>query len=286
MARRPSSRSQRVLLWTLVGVVVLAGVTVVRVPRGEPAPKQVEETPVDGAAAVVGMTIDSVDAPRSVVKLRLQAVPGPAAPPSGVTVFSSVGGAPMLRVSGDKLAPEVTTEVELTSGDVADYPFDRYRTDVSFLAVAGADATVEDLSRREALPVAVQGFVTATGFDVRAEARADDAASVITIDANRTGGARGWVVAMMVVYWALAAAAFAVMVVTLLGDRAWETRHLAWLGSMIFALVAFRNAAPGSPPIGTFFDVSSFFPALAFVAASLVALVGYYLVSPRERLKL
>ncbi|MFN8041073.1 MAG: DUF4436 family protein [Acidimicrobiales bacterium] len=283
--RRPSTRSQRVLLWTLVGVVALAGLTVLRVPRGEPVPRQVEQSPSDDAAVIVGITVDSVDAPRSTMKVRLHAVPGPKAPPEGVTVFTNIPGAPQVKVVTDRLSGETTSEVEFTSGDVADYPFDRYHADVLLVAVRGADTKLEDAEKTGIVPVAVQGYVTATGFDVRADGDGTEAVA-ITFDLNRTGGSRGWVVAMMVIYWSLAAAAFAVVVVTLLGERSWETRHLAWLGSMIFAVVAFRNAAPGTPPIGTFFDWMSFFPALAVVALSLLLLVGYYLVSPRDRLGL
>ncbi len=283
--RRPSTRSQRVLLWTLVGVVALAALTVARVPRGDPAPRQVEESPTEDAGVIVGMTVDSIDAPRSTMKVRLHAIPGPKVPDEGVTVFTSIGGAPQLRVGTDKLAPETTTEIEFDRGEVSDYPFDRYHADVIIVAVRGADTKIDDAEHSQQVPVAIQGFVTATGFDVRADAEGTEAVQV-SFDVNRTGGSRGWAVAMMVIYWSLAAAAFAVMVVTLLGERVWETRHLAWLGSMIFALVAFRNAAPGSPPIGTFFDWTAFFPALAVVAGALLLLVGYYLVSPRERLKL
>ena len=45
---------------------------------------------------------------------------------------------------------------------------------------------------------------------------------------------------------ALGAAAVTVLVVA--RKRTWETRLLAWLGAVLFALVTFRAAAPGSPP--------------------------------------
>ena len=84
---------------------------------------------------------------------------------------------------------------------------------------------------------------------------------------------------MMVINWLVALAAVGVV----LRQRTWETRHLAWLGSLIFALSAFRNTAPGNPPIGTFLDYRSFFPAIALVVASLIALVVTFLVRPRDQ---
>jgi hypothetical protein len=66
----------------------------------------------------------------------------------------------------------------------------------------------------------------------------------------------------------------------------WETRLLAWLGAVLFALVSFRTAAPGSPPVGTFFDFSSVFESVGIVAVSLVVLIVYYIVQPPEMLNL
>ena len=51
-------------------------------------------------------------------------------------------------------------------------------------------------------------------------------------------------------------------------------------------VAAFRNVAPGQPPIGVFFDRASFFWAIAIVTFSLVALVVHYLSRTREDLEL
>ena len=67
-------------------------------------------------------------------------------------------------------------------------------------------------------------------------------------------------------------------IVTVLGFREWETRHLAWLAAMIFAFTSFRAAAPGSPPIGVYFDFASFFWAELIVAVGLATMVVKYLV--------
>ena len=78
----------------------------------------------------------------------------------------------------------------------------------------------------------------------------------------------------------------AVVVSVVIGQRVWETHHLARLGSMLFAMSASRNTAPGNPPIGTFLDFYGFFPSIALVVASLLALVAVYLLRDRERLGL
>ena len=108
----------------------------------------------------------------------------------------------------------------------------------------------------------------------------------MSISVERRRSVVTWVVAMMALFWLLALCAVGVTFLVVTGRRDWEARHLAWLGAMIFALVAFRNAAPGSPPIGTFLDFRAFFPAVALVALSLVALVATFLVRPRDELGL
>ncbi len=113
-----------------------------------------------------------------------------------------------------------------------------------------------------------------------------DGSGVVSISVERRRSVVTWVVAMMALFWLLALCAVGVTFLVVTGRRDWESRHLAWLGAMIFALVAFRNAAPGSPPIGTFLDFRAFFPAVALVALSLVALVATFLVRPRDELGL
>ena len=89
---------------------------------------------------------------------------------------------------------------------------------------------------------------------------------------------------MMAIYWALALTAMAVVLSVVLRARNWETRHLAWLGSLIFALAAFRNTAPGGPPLGVFMDTAAFFWAEAVVVLGLVTLVVIYLIRPRSEI--
>ena len=50
--------------------------------------------------------------------------------------------------------------------------------------------------------------------------------------------------------------------------------------------MTFRAAAPGSPPVGTFFDYSSVFESVGIVAVSLVVLIVYYIAQSPELLNL
>ena len=87
---------------------------------------------------------------------------------------------------------------------------------------------------------------------------------------------------MMTMYWLLSFAVISVTAVVVLRLREWESRHLAWLGAMIFAFASFRTTAPGTPPVGVYLDFAAFFWAEVIVAASLMALVGFYLLGLRD----
>ncbi|WP_329857739.1 DUF4436 family protein [Streptomyces sp. SP18ES09] len=48
---------------------------------------------------------------------------------------------------------------------------------------------------------------------------------------------------------------------------------LGWMAATLFALAAFRNAAPGSPPIGSLIDYLAFLWAETVIAFCLVTVV-------------
>jgi len=275
--------------WILLGLVVVAVLVAVVVTTRVPQPgpnDQIEgagETPP--AVVVVQLTVDSVDPGRGVMRVRIGLQPGSlAVPADGVAVFSNIGTVPVIRVRTDGIVPDTTAEIPLLTGDVVDYPFDKYTAQIVFGAVAGSETTLAEAQQKAALPVAVNGFVSTAGFDISASAVNEDDLARVDLGVERWRSTRVWVTAMMVLYWLLGASAIAVALAVSLSDRPWESRHLAWLGSMIFALAAFRTAAPGSPPIGTFFDYVSFFWAEGLVALALVEMIVFYMVVSRRRL--
>ena len=129
------------------------------------------------------------------------------------------------------------------------------------------------------LPVRPAILTRIPGFSITPQSHMgkDDVASINFV-IRRTLGTRGWVLAMMAIYWALALGAAAVTALVIRRKRLWESRMLAWLGAMLFALVTFRAAAPGSPPVGTFLDYFAVFEAVGVVAVSLAVLIVYYLL--------
>ena len=271
----------------LVVVFALAMLAVVLTRPGPPVDRFTnlpEGGPEDAGRLTVAL--DSVDAPLGQLQGRAVLEPGPALPPEGARLFTDIGALPSLEVRPDRLAPETSLKLDVDAGDVGSYPFDSYRAEVQFVLVQGADATPADVGVRPTLPLTIRGVAAAPGFAVQERVVERDGLGVVAIEVERRRSVVAWVVAMMALFWLLALCAVGVTSLVVTGRRDWESRHLAWLGAMIFALVAFRNTAPGSPPIGTFLDFRAFFPAVALVALSLVALVATFLLRPRDELGL
>jgi len=273
----------------LVVTLVFAATVVIRsVPSGDPPERfAAEETSPDDALELV-VRVDSLDAAKGILRMRIEARPGPALPPpEGALVLTDIGSVPTIRVTGDSPPTVAAVEIDVSKGDVSNYPFDAYTAGFLATAVAGADRTLVEAADQPVLPFSVTGLSNVSGFSL--DGSASEGASgvgAVAFTAERDPNARTWATAMMAINWLLAAGAVAVALSVILSQRAWESRYLAWLGSMLFALSAFRNTAPGGPPIGTFPDFYAFFPAVTLVMLSLTSLIVTFLVRPRDQLGL
>lgn len=278
--------SRKVLVGVTVGVVLAVVAVMLLIPHDQTVERVTAHGPTTDAAVSVRLSIDNVDANRGLMTGRLRVAPGPDIPPSGATLLTNLDGVAAVRVRPGDAAVNQLVTLDFTSGSIANYPFDEYATPVRVRVVEGADAAPSDAEAATPLPVKLAAVATPGLFEFGADVTRPGDALIVDISLQRTRSAFWWAVAMMGLYWLLAAAAIGVTLAVVLGARPWETRHLAWLGAMVFALAAFRNVAPGQPPIGVFFDRASFFWAIAIVTFSLVALVVYYLSRSREDLEL
>src|SRR5437867_3046618 len=68
-----------------------------------------------------------------------------------------------------------------------------------------------------------------------------------------------YAVFVMLLMWLLALGGVGVGLTLGSKRRKWETGFATFLGALLFALPAIRNALPGAPPIGARFDFISFF---------------------------
>ena len=146
------------------------------------------------------------------------------------------------------------------SGTFSDYPFDHYSGGLAFIAVA-AD---------EPLPLVVRLRDIDPLFVTRAPSSVTEGHVVgFEIHISRTRGTLILVWFMMLMMWALALSVLggAWVLVTRRMGMVWPA--FGWMAATLFALVSVRNAAPGSPAIGSLIDYAAFFWAEGIIAASI-----------------
>jgi len=275
----------------LVLFLAVALLVAITIPRGGSSTQRstfvVASSSTGGQKAAVDLllTVDSLAAAGGGIQARLIAVPGAAIPPEGATVFNSVGSIPTLVIRPNQIDQERTAFLSFQRGAVSDYPFDSYRVSIDLVALAGTDTSLAEATKRTVLPLRVEGSSVAAGTIVTATShRNHNGALSVNLNVSRSLVSRGWTLAMMAIYWALAILAASITYMVVRRRRPMETRLLAWLSAMVFALVALRTAAPGAPPVGTFLDYYAMFESVGIVAASLVVLMIFYLVDdPSER---
>lgn len=198
----------------------------------------------------------------------------PGVPAKAIDLFTSSASHAMLTYPPATPSAEQTINVPLDSGWPTDYPQDRYTLTLGFSARGGDGQEV---------PV----DMTAASYDSLFELDAPEAfdaetgSTVLNLTARHTRG--GWLLAwfLMIAAWALAivVAGAAWLLITERRGLIWPA--FGWMAATLFALVSLRNAAPGSPPIGSLIDYMAFFWAELIVAASLVAAVVTGLLAER-----
>ncbi|MEU6676500.1 DUF4436 domain-containing protein [Streptomyces sp. NPDC046925] len=157
----------------------------------------------------------------------------------------------------------VDVPVALTAGSITDYPFDAYEAALEFGAVQGDE------------PVPVRMTLTNSDalFAATVDAYQADGAAVFGIDLERSTSVLIFAVFMMAAMWALAVAVLigAWFLITRRKGLTWPA--LGWMAATLFALAAFRNTAPGTPPIGSLLDYIAFLWAESLIAFCLITVV-------------
>ncbi|MDQ0711446.1 hypothetical protein QFZ55_000898 [Streptomyces luteogriseus] len=220
----------------------------------------------------VEATVQSVDAAARELVLRVRVSPrgtlgeeGGTAPVSDLSLQTSVATLSDLAFEAhERLAPK-DVRVAITGGSISDYPFDTYDTDVEFWAVLGG----------KPVPVRMLFSNADTLFSVSVTPPPSGQEAVVALKLSRSGSLLVFAVFMMVAMWALASS-------VLLGAWYLTTRRqglvwpaLAWMAATLFALAAFRNTAPGTPPIGCVMDWFAFFWAETVIALCLIVVVTF-----------
>jgi hypothetical protein len=146
-------------------------------------------------------------------------------------------------------------------GLVSSYPFDGYAAVIGFFVTAGDRDVPVSLRFR--------------GYDALFTAEVTDAEwptgqLKANVSAGRTFSSSVLAWFLMAAMWALALSVLgaALTIVSRKMGLVWPA--MGWMAATLFALVGFRNAAPGSPPIGGLIDYGAFFWAELLTTVALV----------------
>ncbi|MFC7449350.1 DUF4436 family protein [Rhodococcus daqingensis] len=215
-------------------------------------------------------SVQRVDAAARELTLRVLVTPRGAlsddsglTPNEDLTLLTSPDIQQDLIFRADTRIATVDVPVALSGGSITDYPFDSYLTDIEFAARQGDHPVpvTATLSNRDALfhpTVEVADTVDTAAFEV---------------SVGRSNSVLIYAIFMMAAMWALAIA-------VVIGTRFLTSRRLGlvwpalgWMAATLFALAAFRNTAPGAPPIGSLLDYMAFLWTEAIIALCVITTV-------------
>lgn len=159
-------------------------------------------------------------------------------------------------------------ELDLTGGNVAEYPFDTYRADLVVQCFANA---LPPASQAQALPAQVRVWEALLGYHLEpSEQLGSNPREVrLTIEIHRSGAFALFALAAYSAMIVLAGSALTIGILTFTGVRRPDAPFVGALGAIVFALPALREALPGGPPLGVRADLFIF---LWTVLAAVIAL--------------
>ncbi|AJF63791.1 DUF4436 family protein [Streptomyces vietnamensis] len=216
-------------------------------------------------------SIQRVDAAGRELTLRVQVTPrgelaeaGGVSPTEDLTVQTSTSTRGDLSFKAHSRIATTDLPVTMTGGSITDYPFDAYDAAIEFSATQGG----------EKVPV----HVALTNSDALFSASVDDVSdddgtAAFDVGLGRSDSVLVFTAFMMAAMWGLALSVLtgAWFLVTRRKGLTWPA--LGWMAATLFALAAFRNTAPGTPPIGCLMDYIAFLWAETVVAFCLATVV-------------
>lgn len=263
----------------IVGVVVFVaayiGSIVLYVNSGMGHPHQISDSPPSGSGTKVTVDIEDIQSNSGVLSANLTVTPGPwlLDPQTGTLKddLSVVASSVLLasrRTWVKGTLPDVFRVTISLSGDVANWPFDRYQSGpINVQLFSG--------SSQEPEPAAVTLVDRLLGWkiDVARVSKANPHAPY-RLNLYRSQSTAAFAVLILGVLIALAALALFVAVQTVRDRRKFQPPMTTWYAAMLFAVMPLRNALPDSPPFGSWMDVTIVLWVIVVLAISLVLYIS------------
>lgn len=244
----------------IVGFVVFIAAYVasllIYVNSGMGHPHEVNQRQLGADATTVTVDLEDIRSNNSVLATNISVVPAPSLldpvthklnEDLSVEVTSVV--TPSKRTWSKGTLPDVWPVSLILSGEVADWPFDEYRSKAVIIEVErGANETPA--------PASVVFVDRLLGWSVKMVDSGAAATGPYQVDLNRTSSTVAFGVVIVGVYLALAGLGLFVAVQTRRNKRKFQPPMTTWYAAMLFAVMPLRNALPDSPPFGSWIDVS------------------------------
>ncbi|OBJ47570.1 DUF4436 domain-containing protein [Mycobacterium asiaticum] len=262
---------------TIVGVVVFvagyAASIVLYVNGGMGHRHQMSNGAGDGTKVTVD--IEDIQSNTGILVANIAVVPAPALlnAQTGTlvddlnVVASSVIQASKRTWPKGSLPDAFRVSISLT-GDVADWPFDRYETGpINVQLFSGSSQTPESVT--VTLVDRLLGWEVDVGRPDKGQPYAP-----YRLHLHRSHSTTAFAVLILGVLIALAALAYFVAVRTVRNRRKFQPPMTTWYAAMLFAVMPLRNALPDSPPFGSWVDVTIVLWVIVVLTISLVLYIS------------
>lgn len=197
-----------------------------------------------------------------------------------LTVYvNDASGNPEHLFRSGKPMSSLDVTLSLYDGLPTDYPFDDYLADFDLGAAIPSETETGEM---EDVHVTVRMTTNVHGYRIEADSDPENLGGgvYLSLEVRRSSTTIYFAVFVMVAQWVLALCVLAWALSVLIRKRRIEATLFGWVGAMLFAFPALRNAVPGAPPIGSLTDFVAFFWAEGIVMLSIVILMYCYLSRP------
>ena len=245
----------------IVGVVVFIAAyvasIVLYVNDGMGHPRQVAESPQSSDGTKVTVDVEDIESDNSLLIANYNVAAGPALldpvthnlkEDLSLLVTSVVSASKRTWSKGT--LPDVFRVSVTVTGDVADWPFDRYHS---------GPITVRLLSGAAQEPVTPTVIMVdrLLGWKIDvAHVDKTDVLSPYRVDLSRSRSTVAFAVVILGVLIALAGVGLFVAIQTSRDRRKFQPPMTTWYAAMLFAVMPLRTALPDSPPFGSWIDVT------------------------------
>ncbi len=277
------TRRRRAVILVAAAVLVYVVVVLLYAFTGRSISVGTTATPSSGV--LVTLNVQAVDAAGQRLRIDVEVVPAPSLlAADGITfekpitvLISPVEGSQTLTFDAHTVSATQSKSI-LLDGAIEEWPFDRYQAaGLTVIAFEGSGP----LNQLTPVPttVHVTGYVPGWSLAAAAVHAGSDQTpaqltdiGMIDLSAHRSGGTLAFAAVLLAVLVTMPCLVLFVAITAFVGRRKVEPSFMGWMGAMLFATIPLRTFLPGSPPVGSWIDVT----VVLWVVAGLIAGLTIY----------